>query len=140
MERRGLRGIGPAVALAALVLIPLVIWTASSLSEEDSPLTVVSDSAGRGPPELVVSLPIELNTPETVGGGETVELACLNSSGRPEFRVEHPFPFTDTDDDAADPHVHQPVSGGLLRSVERCRLSPTSPPLEAPVEAAPIPQ
>ena len=140
MERRRLRSIGPAAVLAAVVLVPLVIWTASSLSEEDSPLTVVSESAGPGPPALIVSLPIELNSPETVGGGETVELACLDSDDEPVFRVEHPFPFTDTDDDAADPHVHQPVTAGLLESVERCRLTPTSPPLEAPVEEAPAPE
>ena len=140
MERRPLRRIGPPLALAALVLVPLVIWTASSLSEEDSPLTVVSDSGGPGSPELIVSVPKGQNTPETVGGGETVELACLDASGEPAFRIEHPFPFTDTDDDAADPHVHQPVSAGLLESVERCRLTPTDPPLEAPVEEAPVPQ
>jgi hypothetical protein len=130
---------GLAVLLAALVVAPLAIWGGSSLwdDDEEDELRIETLRAGGGDPELVVSLPDDdLNTLETSGGKPSVTFECLDASGAVELRVEHLFPFTDTDGGVQPPHVHQRLSRRQLSAIERCRLEDTTPPLQGPVEPA----
>lgn len=124
-------------ALAALVLVPLAIWGVTSLGgEESAELRVESLTVPGGPPEIVVSLPSNgVNDTQTTGGAPSVGLECLNATGEVEFRVEHVFPFTDTDEGTAPPHVHQRVTPQQLAAVERCRLDGTKPALEGELQA-----
>jgi hypothetical protein len=48
-------------------------------------------------------------------------------------RSDEPFPFTDTDQETLDPHVHMPVNPARINDVVRCRVRPANPPLEGPV-------
>jgi hypothetical protein len=138
VSRERLRTVGLAAALAALVLVPLAIWGATSLSDEESTeLRVETVAAEGGEPEIVVSLPgDDLNEPETVDGNRSVGLECLDATGAVEFRVEHLFPFTDTDGGTSPPHVHQQVSRRQLAAIERCRLDGTSVELEGELDAS----
>jgi hypothetical protein len=48
-------------------------------------------------------------------------------------REDEAFPFTDTDQNTLDPHVHMPVNPARINDVVRCRVRPAEPPLEGPV-------
>jgi hypothetical protein len=48
-------------------------------------------------------------------------------------RANEPFPFTDTDDNTLDPHVHLRVNPARINDVVRCRVKPADPPLDGPV-------
>jgi hypothetical protein len=124
-----------AAALASFVLVPLAIWGATSLSgDESTELRIEPVAAEGGYTEIVVSLPSDdLNDPETVDGARSVGLECLDADGAVEFRVEHLFPFTDTDGGTQPPHVHQQISPGQLAAIERCRLDGPEPELEGEV-------
>lgn len=141
MSRDRLRTALLAAALAAVILVPLAIWGATSLSEDESATLVVETYPGPSPEmvEFVVALPDEeLNTPETTDGAPTVGVECLDAEGRVEFRVDHPFPFSDTDGGLEPPHVHQRVGTDQLAAIETCRLDGTTVELEgAPDAAAP---
>ena len=138
MRRDRLRTAGLAAALAAVVVVPLGIWAASSLSDEEevAPLQIQTYPAPvPGLLELVVALPSdEVNTLETTDGTPSVGLECLDAEGRAELSVEHPFPFSDTDGGLEPPHVHQRIGAGQLDRIERCRLDGTDPALEGVVE------
>jgi hypothetical protein len=125
--------VGLAAALAAVVLVPLAIWAVSSQSEEEPEALQIQTYPAPVPGlvELVVALPsAEVNTLETTGGTPSVGLECLDSEGRAELRVEHPFPFADTDGGLEPPHVHQRIGTQQLQRIESCRLVGTEPPLE----------
>jgi hypothetical protein len=139
VSREGLRTVGLAAGLALLVLVPLGVWGVSALSEDESgELTVETLAAPPGGnPQIVVSLPSEdVNVPETVDGARSVSLACLAQGGEVEFRVEHLFPFTDTDDGTEPPHVHQTVSSEQLEAIDSCRLEGTAVELEGELQSA----
>ena len=126
-----------AAALAGFVVVPLAIWGATSLSgDEGTELRIESVAAEGGYSEIVVSLPSDdLNDPEAVDGARSVSLECLDAAGAVEFRVEHLFPFTDTDGGTQPPHLHQQVSPRQLAAIERCRLDGTTRELEGAVDA-----
>ena len=131
---------GPArtrlVALVVLlaVAIPLtivaVVGSGGGDDEEESSLRVE-----RSPdlPELRVFLDPDVNTPERTGGRPTVLVECLDEAGEVVTRADEPFPFTDTDNNTLDPHVHMPVNPARISDVVRCRVRPADPPLEGPV-------
>ena len=140
MSRDRLRTAGLAAALAAVVLVPLAIWGATSLGEEESAELVVETYPGPSSEmvELVVALPNdELNTLETTDGAPSVGLECVDAEGRVELRVDHPFPFTDTDGGLEPPHVHQRVAEDQLAAIESCRLDGTTVEFEGASDAVP---
>lgn len=142
MGRERLRTAGLAAALAAVVLVPLAIWAASSLSDEETAGLRIEASSSPVPRlhELVVALPNdELNTLETTDGTPSVGLECLDPEGRAELRVEHPFPFSDTDGGLEPPHVHQRIGVEQLDRIERCRLDGTDPELVGVVDGTASP-
>jgi hypothetical protein len=131
---------GPArtrlVALVVLlaVALPLTIVAAVGSGggddEEESSLRVE-----RSPdlPELRVFLDPDVNTPERTGGRPSVLVECLDEAGEVVARADEAFPFTDTDEETLDPHVHLPVNPARINEVVRCRVRPADPPLEGPV-------
>lgn len=139
VSRDRMRTLGLAAVLAAIVLVPLAIWAGTSLSEDeaDDALAVQSytNPSTRQPEVIVFVTDEELNAPETVDGAASVGLECLDAEGEVQFRVEHGFPFTDTDDGTEPPHVHQQVSVEQASTIQSCRLADTDPPLEGELDA-----
>ena len=131
---------GPArtrlVALVVLlaVAVPLTIVAATGSGggddEEEAGLRVE-----RSPDvsELIVYLDPDVNKPERTGGRRTVVVECVDGSGQVITREDEAFPFTDTDQNTLDPHVHMPVNPARINDVVRCRVRPAEPPLEGPV-------
>jgi hypothetical protein len=83
--------------------------------------------------ELRVFLDPDVNTPERSGGRPSVLVECLDEAGEVVARSDEPFPFTDTDQNTLDPHVHMRVNPARINDVVRCRVRPADPPLEGPV-------
>jgi hypothetical protein len=124
------------VALVVLlaVAIPLVIVAAmGSGGGDDSEESSLRAERSPDLPELRVFLDPDVNTPDRTGGRATVLVECLDDAGEVVARADEPFPFTDTDDNTLDPHVHMPVNPARLSDVVRCRVRPADPPLEGPV-------
>ena len=131
---------GPArtrlVALVVLlaVAVPLTIVAATGSGggddEEEAGLRVE-----RSPDvsELIVYLDPDVNKPERTGVRRTVVVECVDGSGQVITREDEAFPFTDTDQNTLDPHVHMPVNPARINDVVRCRVRPAEPPLEGPV-------
>jgi hypothetical protein len=71
-----------------------------------------------------------VNVIATARGRHNVELVCLDSRGGVVVRATHPWPFTDTDQGAFDPHVHQSMRPEDADRVARCRLNGTKGPLQ----------
>jgi hypothetical protein len=131
---------GPArtrlVALVVLLAVALPLTVVAVLGsgggddEEETSLRVE-----RSPdlPELRVYLDPEVNKPDRTGGRANVLVECLDEAGEVVVRSDEPFPFTDTDQNTLDPHVHMPVNPARIGEVVRCRVRPSDPPLEGPV-------
>jgi hypothetical protein len=132
---------GPArtrlVALVVLlaVALPLTIVAAVGSGGGDDEAEDASLRVERSPdlPELRVFLDPEVNTPQRTGGRQSVIVECLDEAGGVVARSDEPFPFTDTDQNTLDPHVHLPVNPARINDVVRCRVRPADPPLVGPV-------
>jgi hypothetical protein len=132
---------GPArtrlVALAVLLVlaVPLTIVAVAGSGgggeeEQEAGLRV---ERSPGVSELIVFLDPDVNKPERTGGRPSVRVECLDEAGGVVARSDEPFPFTDTDQETLDPHVHMPVNPARINDVVRCRVRPADPPLEGPV-------
>jgi hypothetical protein len=132
---------GPArtrlVALVVLlaVAVPLTIVAVVGSGGGDDEEEAGSLRVERSPEvaELRVFLDPEVNKPERTGGRPSVLVECLDEAGGVVARSDEPFPFTDTDQNTLDPHVHMPVNPARINDVVRCRVRPADPPLEGPV-------
>jgi hypothetical protein len=132
---------GPArtrlVALVVLlaVALPLTIVAVVGSGGGDDEEEAGSLRVERSPdlPELRVFLDPDANTPERAGGRPSVLVECLDEAGGVVARSDEPFPFTDTDENTLDPHVHMRVNPARINDVVRCRVRPADPPLEGPV-------
>ena len=118
------------LAVALPLTIVAVVGSGGGDEEEETGLRVE-----RSPdlPELRVYLDPDVNTPERSGGRRSVRVECLDEAGGVVARSDEPFPFTDTDENTLDPHVHMPVNPARINEVVRCRVRPADPPLEGPV-------
>ena len=118
------------LAVAVPLTIVAVIGAGGGDDEEDTGLRVE-----RSPDvsELLVFLTPEVNKPERTGGRRSVTIECLDTGGGVVSRRVEPWPFTDTDQNTLDPHVHVPVNPARINDVERCRVRPATPSLEGPV-------
>jgi hypothetical protein len=118
------------LAVAVPLTIVAVVGSGGGDDEEEASLRVE-----RSPdlPELLVYLDPDDNKAERAGGRRSVSVECLDEGGAVVARSDEPFPFTDTDDNTLDPHVHMPVNPARIGDVVRCRVRPANPPLEGPV-------
>jgi len=86
--------------------------------------------------ELLVSVPEEVNVPETAGDSEQVRLQCFDRRSRKIIDELHTWPF-ETDGAGNDlPHAHQNGLPQLLNRGARCRLVGTDPTLEGELPLA----
>lgn len=123
-----------ALVLLLAVAVPLGVLAAAGSGGGDE----VEDAGlrvERSPdlPELLVYVDPEVNTPERTSGGQSVTVVCVDPDGGVVARKDEAWPFTDTDQNTLDPHVHLPVNPARINDVERCRLKETEPLLEGPV-------
>ena len=118
------------LAVALPLTIVAVVGSGGGDDEEDGGLRVE-----RSPdlPELIVFLSPDANNPERTGGRRSVVVECLDTNGGVVARGNEAWPFTDTDQDTLDPHVHMPTNPARINDVVRCRVRPADPPLEGPV-------
>lgn len=118
------------LAVAVPLTIVAVAGSGGGDDEEEASLWVE-----RSPdlPELRVFLDPEVNTRERTGGRPRVLVECLDEAGEVVARSDEPFPFTDTDQNTLDPHVHLSVNPARINDVVRCRVRPAQPPLEGSV-------
>jgi hypothetical protein len=118
------------LAVALPLTIVAVVGSGGEDDEEESSLRVE-----RSPdlPELRVFLDPDVNTTERTGGRASVLVECLDEAGEVVARADEAFPFTDTDENTLDPHVHLPINPARINEVVRCRVRPADPPLEGPV-------
>jgi hypothetical protein len=118
------------LAVALPLTIVAVVGSGGGDDEEESSLRVE-----RSPdlPELRVFLDPDVNTTERTGGRASVLVECLDEAGEVVARADEAFPFTDTDENTLDPHVHLPINPARINEVVRCRVRPADPPLEGPV-------
>lgn len=133
MRGSDIKTIGPAAAVLAVMVIPLVVWSASSgggAQDSDPDLTVSYDPSRGGDPLLTVTIAEELNKRETATNGRSVKLECLDGDGNVVAQTTQPLPFP-AEEAGYGAHAHQLVPGDKIRSVERCRLRGARVPLEA---------
>jgi hypothetical protein len=121
------------VVAAATGLIAIALAAGGGSEEPAGDLKV--ELAPDNPSDLVVYVPAATNVPGTAGGRPTVTLECLDRGDEVVARSRQAWPFTDTDGETLDPHVHQFVPPGRARRIERCRLLGTKGPLEGRVRA-----
>lgn len=135
MKRLDIKTIGPAAFVLAIMVVPLVVWSASSNSgpQGDADLTVEWDPSKGGDPLLTVSIAERLNKRETAKNGKDVKLECLDGGGNVVAQTTQPLPFAD-EEQGYGPHAHQLVPGDQIDSVEKCRLRGARVPLEAELQ------
>jgi hypothetical protein len=123
------------VVLIALAVPLTIVAVVGSAGGDDEEVEASSLRVERSPnvSELVVFLDPDVNKPERTGGRTSVLVECLDEAGGVVARSDEPFPFTDTDQETRDPHVHVPVTPARINDVVRCRVRPADPPLAGPV-------
>ena len=120
------------VLLAVAIPLTIVALLGSGGGDDEEETSLRAERSPRLP-ELRVFLDPDVNTRERTNGRETVLVECLDEAGGVVARSDEPFPFTDTDGETLDPHVHMPVNPARINEVVRCRVRPANPPLEGPV-------
>ena len=132
MERFDWRTIGPAAAVLAIMVVPLVVWSASSgdRSSTSADLTVGREPSRAGDPLLTVTIAERLNKPELARNGQDVKLECVDGEGRVVAQSTQTVPFPD-EEPGYGAHAHQLVPGAQIAAVERCGLRGARVRLEA---------
>jgi hypothetical protein len=132
---------GPArtrlVALVVLLVlaVPLTIVAIAGSgggdTEDDEPEIRVE----RSPQvfEVVVFLEPDVNVLGRTGGRRSVTVECVNTGGAVIASEDEAWPFTDTDQNTLDPHVHVRVNPARIDDVSQCRIRQARPPLQGPV-------
>ena len=86
--------------------------------------------------ELLVSVPTDLNEPDTAKGAAQVRLQCFDRRSRKVVDELYAWPFASDGVGDRLPHVHQRGLPKVLNRVTRCRLVGTDPPLEGELPLA----
>jgi hypothetical protein len=86
--------------------------------------------------EILVSVPEDVNRPETAKGSEQVRLRCFDRRSRKLIDELHGWPFVADGVGDRLPHAHQRGLPELLNRVTRCALVGTDPPLEGELPLA----
>ena len=123
-----------AVVVLLAVALPLtIVAVVGSGGGDDEKETGLRVERSPDLPELLVFLDPDVNSPERTGGRRSVVVECLDTNSGVVARSDEAWPFTDTDQETVDPHVHMPMNPARINDVVRCRVRPADPPLEGPV-------
>jgi hypothetical protein len=79
--------------------------------------------------EVLISVPEDLNRPNTAHGAEQVRVQCFDRRGRTVTNELYAWPFVADGMGDRLPHVHQRGLPKVLNRVVRCRIARTDPPL-----------
>ena len=118
----------PIAAIAALILVPVAIWAATSGGSEKK-LRIDQAVSAYGSPEIVVNIPRTLNTADEVGGKASVKLVCVDASGDTVLAADEDWPFIN-EPGYPYPHIHQTVTPKQLQAMAKCRIEGTKTKLE----------
>jgi hypothetical protein len=122
------RTIIPALAVLALIVVPILIWATSS-GGSDNELRIDESVSPTGAPGIVVNIPAELNTPEETNNSSNVKLICVDAGGKTVLATDQDWPFIN-EPGYPLPHQHQPVTPSQLQRIATCRLDGTKTKLE----------
>src|SRR4051812_16586163 len=112
----------PAALIAALVLVPIAIWAASSGGSDDGLRVDQGVSYVTGGPEIVVAIPAKYNTMVETGNKSSVVLVCFDAGGKKLFEVDAAWPFIN-EPGYDRPHIHQPLSDSQLKALATCTVN-----------------
>ena len=121
-DGRGLdaRTIIPALAVLALIVVPILIWATSS-GGSDNELRIDESVSATGSPEIVVNIPTKLNTPAEANNSANVKLICVDGGGKTVLATDQDWPFI-LEPGYPLPHIHQPVTPSQLQRIAKCRV------------------
>jgi hypothetical protein len=130
-DRRGLaldrKTIIPLLAILALIVVPVLVWAATSGGGSDL-LRIDQGVSVIGSPEIVVNVPNKLNFPAEANSTK-VRLICVDSGGGTVLVNNWYWPFIN-EPGYPYPHVHQPVTPEQMQQIARCRVEGTKTKLE----------
>jgi hypothetical protein len=118
----------PALAILALIVVPVLIWAATSGGSSDQ-LRIDQGVSVYGEPEIVVNVPAKLNNPAEANSSNNVRLVCENGGGETVLSTQQPWPFIN-EPGYPYPHIHQPVTPAQLQQIAKCRVDGTKTKLE----------
>jgi hypothetical protein len=131
-EKHGLsldrKTILPAIVLLALIVVPVLVWAATS-GGSDNKLRIDQGVSVYGEPEIVVNVPKNLNTPSEAKNSRSVRLICVDASGGTVLATNQDWPFIN-EPGYPYPHIHQPVTPEQLQRIAKCRIEGTKTKLE----------
>jgi hypothetical protein len=113
----------PAFAILALIVVPVLIWAATSGGTDDK-LRIDQGVSLTGEPEIVVNVPRTLNTPAETNNSANVKLVCVDAGGDLVLSTDQDWPFI-IEPGYPLPHIHQPVTPQQLQRIAKCHLEGT---------------
>jgi hypothetical protein len=122
------RTIIPALAVLALIVVPILIWATTS-GGDDNELRIDEGVSVTGGPEIVVNVPKDKNSPRETGNSSNVKLICVDGGGGTVLASDLDWPFIN-EPGYPLPHQHQPVTAQQLQEIATCRLEGTKTKLE----------
>jgi hypothetical protein len=118
----------PALAILALIAVPILIWAATSGGNGDK-LRIDQGVSVSGEPEIIVNVPKKLNTPAEANNSTNVRLVCVDADGKTVIATGQDWPFIN-EPGYPYPHIHQPVTPAQLQAIAKCRIEGTKTKLE----------
>jgi hypothetical protein len=111
----------PLIVILALIVLPIVVWAATSGGSNGNSLRIDQGVSVFGGPEIVVNVPKKLNTPAEANNSTNVRLICEDAGGKPVLQTNQDWPFIN-EPGYPYPHIHQPVTPKQLQAIARCHL------------------
>jgi len=110
----------PALGILALIIVPVLVWAATSGGSGDK-LRIDQGVSVFGGPEIVVNVPKKLNLASETGGATSVKLICEDGRGNAVLSTNQPWPFIN-EVGYPYPHIHQSVTPKQLQAIATCHL------------------
>ena len=121
----------PGLAILALIVVPVLLWTASS-GGSGNQLRIDQGVNVYGSPEIVVNVPKKLNTLSQNNNAKSVTLTCVDSGGGTVLSDRQPWPFI-LEPGYPLPHIHQPVTPAEMQRIATCRVQGSKLKLDGPL-------
>jgi hypothetical protein len=118
----------PGLAILALIIVPVLIWAATSGGSRNE-LRIDQGVSVDGEPEIVVNVPKKLNNPAEAHNAPKVHLVCVDGGGNTVLADDQDWPFIN-EPGYPYPHIHQPVTPQQLQKIAKCRVEGTKTKLE----------